>query len=274
MKRILLSAGAGLALAFTPIAAAAQSEEPSSEELVAMGNMFAETFTTEPLTEEQQARVPAAQAIIDLMMPEGFYAEMMGETMTSALEPMMTMISGPNGAQLTIVGRLSSESEALGELNDEEKLELATLLDPGFAERGPMMQRMMADVMREVAIAIEPGFRAGMANAYAVRFDAQQLSDIAAFFETPTGAVFARENIMLMTDPQVMSASMQAMPAMMEQFGNLGAELEAAMAELPAERGIDEMSAEERERMADLLGTDVEFLAQIINPPSDSTQGQ
>ena len=84
MKRILLSAGAGLALALTPIAAAAQGEEPSSEELVAMGNMFAEMFTTEPLTEEQQARVPAAQAIIDLMMPEGFYAEMMGETMTSA----------------------------------------------------------------------------------------------------------------------------------------------------------------------------------------------
>lgn len=179
----------------------------------------------------------------------------------------MAMLSGASGADIALGGRLSVDPEVRAALSDEQKIELATMLDPGFAERGTIMQTIMNDMMLEVAVALEPGFREGMAKAYAVRFDADQLDDIAEFFATPTGEIFARENIKLTTDPQVMSASMQAMPAMMEQFSNLGGELEAAMEELPAERDLADLNAAERARIAELLNLDDTALEEAVNPP-------
>jgi hypothetical protein len=270
MKRILLSAASGIALVLsgTPAFAQEGAGQPEGEQLAQVSEMFAGLFTSEPLTPEQEARLPAAMALIDVMLPEGFYAAMMGEMMGTMLDPMMAMMSGATGADLMLAGRLNVDPQVKEALSDEQKVELATLLDPAFAQRGPLMQGMMNDIMLQAAVAIEPGFREGMAKAYAVRFDSAQIDDIAAFFATPTGAVYARENIKLMADPQVMSASMQAMPAMMEQFGGLASELEAAMAQLPAERGVGDLSQQERTRAAQLLGVDADALDEAINPPA------
>jgi len=271
MKRLLLSTAASLSLAFTAAPALAQEEtQPGSDQLAQMGEMFAGLFTSEPLTAEQEARLPAAQGLIETMLPDGFYAKMMGEMMSSTLQPLMSMISGPQAANMILGGRLNVEPSVTEALSEDEKIELATLLDPSFAERGSMMQNMLQDIMVETAVMIEPGFKQGMAKAYAVRFDDAQLADIAAFFETPTGAHYARENIRLMADPQVMSASMQAMPAMMQQFGDLGAKMEEAMAALPPERGVEDLNQAERDRMAELLGVEESSLDAMVNAPAGS----
>jgi len=267
MKRFLLAAGTAICMIATSAPAIAQSSaEPSAAQLEGMGEMFAGLFTSEALTEEQEARVPAAMALIDVMMPEGFYAEMMSEMMTSTMAPMLELMSGAGGAELVLGSRLMVGPEVTDALSGEEKAELAGLLDPAFSERGSVMQRLMNDMMVEAAVLIEPGFKEGMAKAYAIRFDDAQLADIAEFFATPSGTLYAQENIKLMADPQVMSASMQAMPQMMQQFGDLGAQLEAAMAALPPERDLADMSADDRARMAQILGVDAAELGDYVAP--------
>ena len=275
MKRFLIAAASGLALVATGAPAIAQSPaEPSAQQLEEMGDMFAGMFTSEPLTAEQEARLPTARALIDVMMPEGFYADMISEMMSSTMMPLLDMMSGPGAVDLVLGSRLLVEPEVTAALSQEEKAELARLLDPAFDERGSIMQDIMGDIMLEAAILIEPGFKEGMAKAYAIRFNEAQLADIGAFFATPTGRLYAQENIKLMADPQVMSASMQAMPAMMQQFGDMGAQMEAAMAALPPERDLADFSAEERARMAQILGTDEASLDEIVSPtPVGAPQG-
>lgn len=271
MKRVLLAAASALSLAAVPAPALSQASAPSSQEpnpqqIEKMGDIFAGLFTSEPLTAEQEARLPAAKALIDVMMPEGFYADMMSDMMSSTMGPVLDMIAGAGAAEMVIDSRLMVEPEVTAALSDAEKTELAALLDPAFGERGVVLQSMVNDIMLEAAVLIEPGFREGMAKAYAIRFDEPQLADIAAFFATPTGRLYAQENIKLMADPQVMSASMQAMPAMMQQFGDMGARMEEAMAALPPERNVSDLSAEERSRMAQLLGVDEASLGEVVSP--------
>ncbi|UAB78350.1 DUF2059 domain-containing protein [Erythrobacter sp. SCSIO 43205] len=276
MKRFLFAAASGLSLIAAPVTALAQnSGEPSAQQLEAMGDMFAGMFTSEPLTDEQEARLPAAKALIDVMMPEGFYADMMSEMMSSTMGPLLDMMGGAGAAEMVIGSRVMVDPQVTASLSDAEKAELAGLLDPSFGERGTIMQDMLNDIMLEAAVLIEPGFKEGMAKAYAIRFDDAQLADIAAFFATPTGKLYAQENIKLMADPQVMSASMQAMPAMMQQFGDMGAQMEAAMAALPPERDVSDLSAEQRSRMAQILGVDEATLGDVVTPVAPVTiQGE
>ncbi len=270
-RRIFSAAAGFAALALAPQPLAAQDQPDSMAALEPMADLFAGLFQAEPLTPEQAARVPAAGVLVATMLPEGFYAEMMGEMMDGMLGPMLGMFSGETGATIVLQSRLAIAPEVLEELPGEQKVELATLLDPGFAERGRLMSQLLGGVMTETAVIIEPLFREGLTKAYAARFDDAQLADIGTFFATPTGQLYARESIRLMADPQVMGASMQAMPAMMGNIGNITAELEAAMAQLPAERSFADLSRAERARLAEVLGMSQDELGGMISAPAAMT---
>ena len=269
ISRRILAATAGLAaLALIPQPLAAQEERNSEGASIdMMADLFGGLFQAEPLTPEQEVRVPAAGALIATMVPEGFYAEMMGEMMDSMIGPMLGMFSGETGAAIVLQSRLDMQPEALEQMSGEQKVELVTILDPAFVERGQVMTRLMSGVMNDAAVTIEPLFREGLTKAYAARFDDAQLADIADFFATPTGRIYARESIRLMADPQVMGASMQAMPAMMGNIGNITAELEAAMAALPPEKAFEDLATTERARLAEVLGVDEGALPAIVRAP-------
>jgi len=201
-------------------------------------------------------------------MPEGFYAEMMGEMMDGMFGPMTSMFSGETGAGLLLQSRLSVAPETLDALTAEERIELATLLDPGFAQRGQVMGDLMRGVMAEAAVVIEPLYREGLSKAYAARFDEAQLADIGAFFATPTGRAYAGESMKLMADPQVMGATMQALPAMMGGMGDIMADLETKMAALPAEKAWSDLTAAERARMATILDVGESELGDNVRDPA------
>ena len=55
-----------------------------------------------------------------------------------------------------------------------------------------------------------------------------------------------------------------------EQFGDMGAQIEAAMAALPPERNVADLSPEERSRMAQLLGVDAASLEDVVSPRVES----
>ena len=87
--------------------------------------MMSGMFQAEPLTADQEARLPAATAIVATMMPEGFYGEMMRDMMEKTMRPMMAMFSEPD---FILASRLTLDEAAIAELGDAEKRELLTML--------------------------------------------------------------------------------------------------------------------------------------------------
>ncbi|UOR09029.1 DUF2059 domain-containing protein [Qipengyuania flava] len=277
MKKIVNAMAAAALVCAVP--AAAQEDPEHSESAMSPGDldefagMMAGLFQTEPLTEEQNARLPAAQAVVGEMMPDGFYGEMMAGMMDKMLRPMLTMFSQP---EFVLGARLAVDAEAIEALEEAEQAELTAMLDPAYQARGDAMVAVLTSRMGGMFTAMEGPMREGLSKAYAVRFDDAQLADIAAFFATPTGGEYARESMALFADPQVMQASMQALPAMMSGFGDIESAMREAMEALPAERGYGDLTEAQRERMAELLDVDPAQLADLVNPPKpmDDAVGQ
>ena len=134
-----------------------------------------------------------------------------------------------------------------------------------------MVNAMVANMGGAYA-AVEPPVRAGLAKAYAVRFDEAQLADISSFFATPTGGEFARQSMALFADPQVMGATMEAMPEMIGSFTEMETSMEAALESLPAERDYADLSAAQRARMADLLGVEPDALGDMVIPHEEGEE--
>lgn len=277
MKKIVNAMAAAALVCAVPTAA--QEDPEHSESAMSPGHLdefagiMAGLFQTEPLTEEQNARLPAAQAVVGEMMPDGFYGEMMAGMMDKMLRPMLTMFSQP---EFVLGARLTVDAEAIEALEEAEQAELTAMLDPAYQARGDAMVAVLTSRMGGMFTAMEGPMREGLTKAYAVRFDDAQLADIAAFFATPTGGEYARESMALFADPQVMQASMQALPAMMSGFGDIESAMREAMAALPAERGYGDLTEAQRERMAALLDVDPAQLADLVNPPKpmDDAAGQ
>ena len=277
MKKIVNAMAAAALVCAVPAAAQEDPEHRPSAmspgDLDEFAGMMASLFQTEPLTEEQNARLPAAQAVVGEMMPDGFDGEMMAGMMDKMLRPMLTMFSQP---EFVLGARLAVDAEAIEALEEAEQAELTAMLDPAYQARGDAMVAVLTSRMGGMFTAMEGPMREGLSKAYAVRFDDAQLADIAAFFATPTGGEYARESMALFADPQVMQASMQALPAMMSGFGDIESAMREAMAALPAERGYGDLTEAQRERMAELLDVDPAQLADLVNPPKpmDDAAGQ
>ena len=244
---------AGLGAAPASAQAEAETSEMSQEELEGFAQMMGGLFVAEPLTAQQEARLPLAGEIVRQLMPEGFYAQMMGDMLKGTMQPILGMFSGP---EFVVMSSVTLE-DGMPELADAEAEELAALLDPAYATRADTMIEAMTGAMEGMFAQMEPAMREGLAKAYAARFDRSQLSDIKAFFDTPTGALYARESMAIATDPQFMSSMMGAMPAMMSGMGDMEARMDAAMADIPEQRSFDDLSAAERDRAARILGITV-----------------
>ena len=266
--RYFLKASAAVALcAALPVFAqddAQSSSGTAQAQMEQFGDMMGGLFQAEPLTAEQEARLPHAEAIVGTMMPDGFYTEMMRGMMDEMMRPMMSAFATP---EFVLNARLAVEEEAIASLGEAEQLEVMTMLDPAFDRRVDAIVAVLTGRMGGMFSAMEEPMREGLSRAYAVRFDDRQLADIAGFFRTPSGSAYARESMALFFDPQVMQASMQALPAMMSGFGDIETAMKEAMDALPPERGYDDLSGRERARMAELLGVEASDLAEIVTPP-------
>ena len=261
MIRAILASCAGLALVTSTPALAAQDDAGSAPasadaELAAITEMFSGMFTAEPLTTEQEARLPAAQQLIAKVIPEGTMAEMMDKMFDGVLGPMMAAAPG-SGAAPTIAKQIGTVPYAL-ELEDEQAAELASLFDPAWAERQQREVAMFPKMMKDIMTLIEPGMRKAMAELYAIRFSDREIAEIDAFFATGTGSKYARESFLMASDPRIMSASMEMMPAMMGMIGDIEAQMAASTADLPPIRSFAELSPVERAKVAEMTGYSIE----------------
>jgi hypothetical protein len=214
---------------------------------------FAQAFPVEPLTAEQEARLPQAQAVVDKIIPPGAMKNMMGSLFDGVLQPLMAI-----GAETTA----ADAAELLGvevdqiELGDEQAAEIVRIVDPAHGERAARTAKAMPSAMNRLVAAAEPGMRKAMSEAYAIYFDGRELADISAFFDTPSGAAYARKSMSMAGDARYIGAMMQSMPDMTTYMGEIEAVMAAAVADLPAAKGYADLTADERTRLAELTGLD------------------
>jgi len=266
IKRAILAGTASIALlASTPIvaqdgSATVQSDELSQEDADAIGSMFGSMFgEAEPLTPEQEARMPVAEGVVERIFPAGTYAKMMNDTMKPMMDGMMgSFMDLPVNEIAKLTGLFSEEMPELGEGSINEVM---AILDPAFEDRTKLISEVTIQLVTDTMTQIEPAYRSGLARAYAVRFTEAELSDLNAYFSTPTGAKYAGESILIYTDPQVMSAMNEMMPAMMSMMPQMMQEITEASAQFPPARTYSELDDAEKAKLADLLGTTQDELA-------------
>ncbi|KHL24576.1 hypothetical protein PK98_11365 [Croceibacterium mercuriale] len=266
LRRLLPAFGAIALLPVTPVAAQQAGAADGAADAVMLSAMRG-MFPTEPLTAEQEARLPAAQPLADKVVPDGVYARVMDDMLRAMMGPMADLFSSTGMSAETLSLRLGMTAEHLGKLSEAERLEVTALLDPAYDQRGRVAMNAMIDPLRDIIVAVEPGLRSGIARAYAARFDAAELAAIGAFFDTPVGARFAGELLPLFSDPQVMSASMEMLPQVMERMPQMTEAMVAAMTDLPPERGFADLNNRQRARLAQLLGVDMAALKNGMVPP-------
>jgi hypothetical protein len=248
MRKVIASAAGALALAWAgPVAAQEESEE--QDFLGAMMSLFAPPA----LTAEEEARVPAAQAVVAKVVPPGTMGEMMNSMFDGFLGPLAELEAKPSSDQAA--KQLGFEPGEI-ELDGEQSAEVLALLDPVWRERQERTIAATKSAVGKMMTAMEPAMREAMTQLYAVNFSAGELADIDAFFSTPSGAAYARKSFTMASDPRMAGAMMQAMPEMMGSLAEIEADMAAAIADLPPVRTYSDLDAEQRERLAALTGLD------------------
>jgi hypothetical protein len=263
-RRIFAATSALAVLALAPQPLAAQDDAKGFDDaMAALGGML----EAEPLTAEQQARLPAAEAVIAKAMPAGTMGEVIDKMMGGSFGQMMAM--APGGATPVLARGLGIDPVAL-DLSPDQADALASLFDPAWKERQKREIAMLPDMMREMVALMEPGIRKAMAELYAIRFSARELGEIDAFLATPTGQRYARESFLMSSDPRMMASSLGAMPAVMGLISDMERRSVEKMADLPKVRSFAELSAAEKAKVAEATGYTVEDIEAGLEAGEDA----
>jgi hypothetical protein len=195
----------------------------ASSMTVAAQPVFAET--------EAVAADPAKQKLAETMagkiIPPGSYEKMMKDMSVQLADSIIAQMLGMDASTFAMAKEgdtSATDGRTVGEL--------AADADPNFKERMEIMMRVTFDEMGKLMTEMEPAARGALANVYARKYTAAQLTDMNGFFATPSGSVFAADFMSTFTDKEMMSAMMGQMPKMMEAMPEIMKKVEAATAHL------------------------------------------
>ena len=184
----------------------------------------------QPVSAEKQA---LANTVADILLPQGIYERMMREQMQQVADAMVGSMLGLDANMLAaMAGPEGSEerAELEAEMGDASFEELMADYDPHFRERMSITMKVMFEEMAPLMSAMEPQIREALSTVYARQYDAQELSDMLAFFRSDSGEAFASNFMTLFFGQELMDASM----AMMEAMPQIMEKVEKATAHLPA----------------------------------------
>ena len=170
------------------------------------------------------ARLKIAERIVLALVPPGIYASLMRDKMPAMVDGMMAQMSGMTARDMGLPG----------DADDGETMEQTMAkADPAYRERMAIMNRVMFAEMGDVFGKMEPALRAGMSRAFARKYDVRQLTDMDAFFTSPSGKAFANDYLATFMDPEVIGEMMRMAPEMMKAMPEIMKKVEAATAHLP-----------------------------------------
>jgi hypothetical protein len=204
------------------------------------------------------AKLDVATRIAGTMFPDGTYRKMMSGTfdqiMTSAFDSMGDL------PMRDIAIAAGMKEEDVPKTEPGAMKEVMAILDPAYRQRMDLGMKAMMGSMVDLFEKFEPAMRAGLAEAYAKRFDAGQLSELERFFITPTGKLYAEQSMLVYSDPAVMKQMTAMMPDMMKQMPKMIGAMTDATKDLPKARKYADLTKDERARVAQLLGLDPKLM--------------
>ncbi len=261
MKKLLFVAGSAVALASVSMPAVAQDEAEGAMTEADMADAmagFAELYPAEPLTAEQEARLPTARRVVSYFMPEGAMVEMMDSMFGGIIAPLAETEINAGSALEAALGHMVSS----GDMEEADVIATLAIVDPDWESRNAAEAEAIGQMMTRMAEVMEPMMREVTSELYAIYFTQAQLEDIEVFFRTETGAAYARSSWQMSSDPRIMSR-MFSNEAMWQEMFNIE-EMEAEMEAVSASRTYEELSSAERSRVLELTGlTDEELRAGI-----------
>ena len=201
-------------------------------------------------------RLELARAIVAKLLPSDRYRTIMAAVMADTTANLIKEMQEPALAQsLAALGMVNGRADPP---KMDDVIKVVEILDPTFHRRVSVATQAVTDGVLDVAAGLEPQIREALATSYARNFDKGQLKDILAFFDTPTGAVYASRALLMSNDPAVRDFGTQVMQAVMGAMPKIMDGAKAAVASLPQPRDPASLSDSERRRIAQLLGIDLD----------------
>ncbi len=203
-------------------------------------------------TAPDAATIAQAREAAGHILPDGTYARMMEGTFEQLMDQIMASVMDMPMGDLAAMGGMAPEEMAGIETGTMR--EMMAIIDPHYEERQKISIRIMMEDMVGLMTELEPAMREGLGDAYANRFSAEELAQLNAFFDTPVGRKYAENSLSIFMDPAFMSKTQEMMPQLMKAMPGIVERMQEATADLPPARSIDELSDEEREKLAAVMG--------------------
>ncbi|MES2288706.1 MAG: DUF2059 domain-containing protein [Pseudomonadota bacterium] len=172
----------------------------------------------------EPVRLAAAKPVIDRLWPLGTYRRLMDGTMSKMIDGVMDQMFQMRASDIA-PAKAGTEDKTMGEV--------AQSRDPDFRERMRITTDVMFKEMMPMFDRVEPSIREAMTKIYARKFTAAQLGDLDRFFQTPTGALYAREWMAAYMDPEMLKGMQAFVPEMMKAMPAIMTKVEAATKHLP-----------------------------------------
>ncbi|AYJ86687.1 DUF2059 domain-containing protein [Sphingomonas paeninsulae] len=213
--------------------------------------------TAAPVTAQVNPKItasPEALEIVAKVFPVGSYRKLM----TGSLQQIMSGMSDQIGTMpIREFAKVAGvDQTTLARIDKTTMGEIMEILDPAYRDRMRLMMNGMFAELTNVMEKQEPAIRQGLAEAYTGHFTPIQLHEITAFFGTPTGKDYASQQMFLMTDPAVMTKIQAMMPEMMRAMPDILSRAVKATEGLPKPKTYDQLTPNERNQLAKLLGID------------------
>jgi hypothetical protein len=177
------------------------------------------------------ARIAAAKPVIEKLWPLGTYRRMMDGSMSKIMDSMMESMMGMRASD--IVGPIDKSGKATEAVDGSSMGEVAAKADPNFRERMKLTMDAMMSGMIPIMEKIEPQVVENLTKIYARRFSTAQLADMAAFFATPSGKVYAEQSMLVFMDPEMIQGMQAFVPELMKSMPDILKKAEEATKHLP-----------------------------------------
>ena len=217
-------------------------------------------FDTSHLPPIDPARLELSRTTTAALIPSGSVEKMIDNMYGRMFSTFMEEVGGTSDLMLSI--KTGVETDKIAALDDKTKAQVADIFDPQRKAREGQINKIIRPLISEALADLEPPMREGLAKAYARKFSGEQLGEVNAFFATPTGKLYANESLALQADPEVMLATIKAVPPLVTKFIDRAPTIEKQLGDLPKEKSLGDLSDAEINKLAKLMKVDAKTLKE------------
>jgi hypothetical protein len=180
-------------------------------------------------------RMAAAEKLTNQLWPLGTMRRQMEGPMAKFYDGLIDEVMGTKIADFVPAGEIPKSQKKMA---NKTFMQMAEESDPHFKER----MRITIDVTNKEMIPLlekaEPEMRHVLTLAFARRYSPLQMTDMSAFFATPSGQAFTSNWMTMYMEPELIGSFKKIMPDFIKAGPEIAKKVEAATAHLPKPKGM------------------------------------